>query len=255
MARTRIADQASSSAFWLFLSLLPLAAVAGMVVAKIGVADMSVFETVLSAVPPSSRALVREELGKVAAWNGGAVAPLSALTFFWLASSGVHAILDAFDATTESKRAWWQKRAIAIAMCVAFSLGVGALGALVGVAEREAVAKVAFTVATRSFLSYGVGFLIETGLIVALFAAGVARKAERRMHSLWPGAALSAGMHTAVGAGYAEYIGHMGDGGAYRAGLATIGITMSVVYFFTLSLLVGLSLNAAIGEARQSARP
>ena len=91
---------AAEVAFWLFLSLLPLVAVAGLIAAKLTVGHDAAVGSWLGAVPPSTRALVRRELAQLAASSGRTVGPVGTLIFVWLASSGIHSLFDAFDAMT-----------------------------------------------------------------------------------------------------------------------------------------------------------
>src|ERR1019366_8803569 len=94
MNESRSLGLAAQMAFWLFFSLLPLAAVGGLVLARIAVAHGDLATTMLGSTPPAVRDLVAAQLGQVARWNGAAVAPLAALVFVWLASSGIHAVFD-----------------------------------------------------------------------------------------------------------------------------------------------------------------
>src|SRR5690349_15538663 len=83
LERSRITGMAAEMAFWLFLSLVPLAAVAGLVVAKVAVSS-SYVTSLLASLPGETRDLVSRQLQHVAAWNGGSVAAPAALVFVWL---------------------------------------------------------------------------------------------------------------------------------------------------------------------------
>ncbi len=67
---------------------------------------------------------------------------------------------------------------------------------------------------------------------------------------LVPGALLAIGLQTVLGFGYAFYVKQAGDGGAYQAGLATIGVTLMALYLFSVALLVGVEVNRTLGERR-----
>src|SRR5207237_207349 len=67
---SRTSGMAAEMAFWLFLSLIPLAAVAGLVIAKIA-AESADVAAMLDTLPPETRNMVHRQLGHVAAWNGG----------------------------------------------------------------------------------------------------------------------------------------------------------------------------------------
>ena len=87
-------------AFWLFLSLLPLAAVAGVVAAKLAVGNWSIAAPMLDSLPGATRELLKGEMGKMAAWNGGQVGVGAGVMFVWLASRG----------STPSSTAWRSRR-------------------------------------------------------------------------------------------------------------------------------------------------
>jgi len=241
VSRARVLDSAASAAFWLFFSLLPLAAVSLMIATKVASGNARIFGAMLGSVPATSRAFVGRELGRVAAWHGGTVGPVSAAVFVFLASSGVHALLDAFDATLDARRSWWKKRALAIAICVGLSLAIGIVALVVG--------RVGATALAWAPVRYGTAFACEVALIGGLFGVGMPRDVPRRR---WPGAALAALLQVLLGWGYFALFAKLGSSSAYSATtLATIGGTMMALYLLSVSLLVGVAFNGALPERRQ----
>jgi uncharacterized BrkB/YihY/UPF0761 family membrane protein len=72
-----------------------------------------------------------------------------------------------------------------------------------------------------------------------------------------PGALLAIGLQIIIGFVYGIYIKTAGDGGAYQAGLASIGVTLMALYLFCVVMLVGIEVNQMLGEwrrAREAAR-
>ncbi|HEY1956379.1 MAG TPA: YihY/virulence factor BrkB family protein [Polyangiaceae bacterium] len=248
IGREHVLDSASAASFWIFVSLVPLAAVALMLTTKLAWANEDVLASMLAAVPPNSRTFVSHELQRVGAWNGGTVGPASAAVFVWLAATGVHAILDAFDATVDAKRPWWKKRLLAIAICIGLSVAVAAVGIAFGLLGKDVV-----WIATKTPARWVIAIVAEFGLIVGLFWAGIARSARCKTHS-WPGAILAAILQSLLGWGYVSYLRTFGNGTAYSgATLATIGATMIMIYLFTLSLLIGVTFNAVLARRREPA--
>ena len=246
IGREHVLDEAASASFWLFVALLPLAAVSLMVATKLAWGNESVLTSLMTWVPPRSRDLITHELAHVAAWNGGTVAPVSVAVFVWLAASGVHAVLDAFDATLDAQRAWWKKRLLAIAICVGLSVAV----ALVAIAFA-ALGHGLVHVVTQTPARYVVAIVGEFVFIVGLFWAGVPKNARCKAPR-WPGAILAAVLQSLLGWGYVLYLHTLGKGTAYSsATLQTIGATMIMVYLFTLSLLVGVVFNAVLSKPRE----
>lgn len=253
--RSRTFGLAAEMSFFLFLSLLPLAAVAGLVAARLATQDNSLIDPLLTSLPPASRQLIVNELGRVSAWKGGAVGPLAIVTFVWLASAGVSSVFDALELETESPpRGWLRKRLLAIATCVALSVGVASLTLLStglgwvvrifgGVAE-EVLPGIGSTL-FGTIVRVAVGAAIAVSLIAGLYYVGIPQ-AQRRTMPVWPGAILATGLQALLGWGYSAYIGRMGDGGAYQAGLAAIAVTLTALYLFSIALLVGAEVNGLL---------
>ena len=252
--RSRAMSLAAETAFWLFLSLIPLAAVAGLIAARLSVGNWQVSAPLLIALPPSARDLVFKELGNVSAWDGGAVGVTSALVFVWLASSGVHSIFDSLEAMSGGQRPWWRKRLLAIATCVGLSIGVALLALLgpgldaIGTLLSGALggAPDLLTSTAGRLARFLVSAVIAFGLICGLYVVGVPREEGRRM-PIVPGALLATALQIALGLLYGVYIRQLGDGGAYQAGLAVIGVALTALFLIALSLVTGAMLNRIIG--------
>lgn len=261
LGRARTLGLATQLAFWIFLSLLPIAAVAGLVVARIATRNDAATAGILSTMPAAVRDMLTQELSRVSAWNEGAVAPVAAATFVWLASSGVAAIFDALEAETEADpRPWWKKRGLAILTCVGLSIGVALItvltaglallqkfaGQLVPAFERiQHGAPRVIVLVVRGLFS----FVIATAMITGLFAVGFPPRARRRM-PLVPGAAVSVVLMATLGFGYGVWVARMGDSGAYQAGLAVIGVTLMFLWLTSIALLVGAEVNQLLGARR-----
>lgn len=262
LQRSRTTGMAAEMAFWLFLSLVPLAAVAGLVVAKVAVSSDEV-TSLLASLPAETRELVSRQLKHVAAWNGGSVAAPAALVFVWLASGGIHAVFDVLEVKTGATRPWWKKRALALAGCVVLSVGTAIIAILatglssvlailrgtVHLAQLESRAGV--TGLFDSVLRIGVGALTALGLVAGLYLVGIPRTARKRTPIL-PGAIVAVLLQTALGYGYVFYLSKVGVHSAYQAGLSIIGVTMIALYLFSIALLVGAELNHMVGRRRRS---
>ncbi len=262
LAHDRTLGLAAEMAFWLFLSLLPLAAVAGLVVAKVTVDGGAVHAPFLKALPPAGRELVENELARVAAWRGGQVGVGAALMFVWLASSGIASIFDGVELEADAKpRTWLRKRLLAIATCVAMSVGLAIVAfiqtGVTGVTEwAHPNGKTTGVVdhPTTAVVRAVIGYLVTFGLVAGLYWVALPREARARMPIL-PGAAFALAVQTVVGHGYTLYLRTLGDGGAYQAGLASIGVTMISLFLLCLALLLGVELNQWLGERKARSRP
>jgi membrane protein len=258
----RITGMAAEMAFWLFLSLVPLAAVAGLVVAKIAVSSAAV-ASLLASLPAETRELVSRQLQHVAAWNGGSVAAPAALVFVWLASGGLHAVFDVLEVKAAATRPWWKKRALALVSCVALSLGSAAIalvatgltGAMAFLRGTMPIAELESQVGVKGLLEttfrVGFGLLTALGLVSGLYFVGVPQ-GERRRTPVLPGAFLAVALQAALGYGYVFYLSKVGVHSAYQAGLSIIGVTMFALYLFSVALLIGAELNHLLARRKRS---
>lgn len=260
IGRARTLGLAAEMSFWMFLALVPLAAVAGFAAARLAQAHLATFSSSLSAFPPEVRDLVVRQVDRVASWRGGTLAPVAAGTFVWLASSGVHAVFDALEVQTGAEaRPWWKKRLLAIGTCVGLSVGfalvalLGAgldwLGALVGRELPAWVMGVVHGTAGR-LVRWFVGALIAVAMEAGLFRVGLSGDYRS---PLLPGAVLAVALQAALGWVYGFYVAKLGgSGSAYEAGLAVVGVTLMTLWLFSLALLLGAQLNVVLCRARMA---
>jgi membrane protein len=241
--RTRTFGRAAETAFWLFLSLVPLLAAAGLVAARISTANWRRVAPVLLSLPESTRILIQQELERVARWNGGAVGLTGAAVFVWLASTGVHSIFEAFEIESAAPRSWVKRRLLAIATCACLSLVVAALTVL-GPGLERIIAMVTpsgsvFESSTPMDIARGaLGFCIAIGYVSALYWVGIPRPGRKRA-TLVPGALVAVVLQAAMSFGYASYLSRFTEHAAYGAGLGLVAATLMALYLFALSLLAG----------------
>lgn len=248
-------------AFWLFLSLLPLAAVVGVVAAKLAVGNWSIAAPLLDSLPGATRELLRAELGRMAAWNGGKVGLGAGGMFLWLASSGVHSIFDGIEIEANAApRPWWKKRLAALVTCLVLSVGTALLTLLAtglgwtwhilgGTTLFQALRFE--TSELGHILRFVLGAAVSLTLVSGLYWIALPPTTRKTM-PIVPGALLATVLQIAIGFGYGLYIKSVGDGGAYQAGLASIGVTLMALYLFCLVMLVGVEVNQMLGEYRRA---
>lgn len=250
MDRTRTLGLAAEMAFWVFLSLLPLAAVSGVLAARLSLQDWNAVGPLISSLPPAAQGLVLEQLEHLAA-AGGSWGLWGTLVFVWLASSGVHAMFDAIEIESGATRPWWRKRLLALGGCVALA-AAGLLLAILGPGLEVALSMLGHwwpalaltgepTMAGRVF-RFVIGVAVVFAFVCGLYAVGVPTR-RRRKFPLVPGAALAVALEVVLGLGYSLYIAGTGVGNAYLGSLAVVGVTLTALYLFSLALLVGAALN------------
>jgi len=257
MTRSRILGLAAETAFWVALSLVPLAAVMGLVAARLTTNNWAQLAPVISGLPEPARGFVRTELVRVSKWNGGAVGVTAAAVFVWLGSSGVQAIISALEIETGERRPWWRKRLLALGTCIALSFVIGAL-ALLGPSLREALRVLAEWIPALSALRRpptlvekvvraATSVALSFGYVCALYWVATPPRARKTL-PIVPGACVAVVLQRVFGFGYAEYISRTGTGDAYKAGLAIVGLTLISLYLFAVALLVGALVNRRIGR-------
>jgi membrane protein len=251
MDRTRTLGLAAETAFWVFLSLLPLAAVMGVLAARLSLENWNAVVPLISSLPPAAQGLVLEQLEHLATERGGSWGLWGTLVFVWLASSGVHAMFDAIEIETGASRPWWRKRLYALGGCVALA-AAGLVLALLGPGLELGVSWLARwwpslaqtgepTTAGR-ILRFALGVAVVFAFVCGLYMAGVPTRRRRKLPVV-PGAALAVALEVVLGLGYTLYIAGTGVGNAYLGSLAVVGVTLTALYLFSLALLVGAALN------------
>jgi len=260
--RVRTAGLAAEAAFWLFLGLVPLAAVAGLVAARTTARNWSAFTPIVGSLPAATRDVVTSELFNVSRWNGGAVGIAGVVAFVWLASSGVQALFAGLELETGTVRAWWKRRLLAMLACVASSFVVALIG-LLATGIRDVLAWLGRYLPALSFFgSLGIrgrveglaaSCLIAFAYVCGLYWMGIPADARRRM-PLVPGAAIAVVLSVISTGGYELFLRNMRSRTVSGASLAVIGLTPMWLYLLSASVLVGAVVNHSLGLARQHRR-
>lgn len=113
-------EAAASIAFWFFLSLVPLLVLLGFLVGQVARSKGvdALVTPVLDVVPATAEDIVRKEVERMAG-STASIAPLVVVGFFWTASSGLHNLMDVFEAAAKvDPRPWWKQRLIALVWVV-----------------------------------------------------------------------------------------------------------------------------------------
>jgi membrane protein len=223
-----------------FLCTHPVVAVTGLIAARIAKQNMDRWMPILAGAPPATQELVTAELNRVSAWNSGTVGPIAALTFLWLASSGIHALFDALEADLGRARSWLSTRIAALIGCLLLAVSVASLvGGGVLLARSPWKEQL---VGQWKWASHIITLLWAFVFNRGLFQIGLSKR-ERRGLQLSVGAAIAAVLQTITSALYIHSLSLLGDGSAYLAGLASVGVTLTALFLYTLFLLIGLSMS------------
>ncbi len=253
LGRLRTLGLAAETAFWLFLALVPLAAMGGVVAAKLSLHNWDRLAPVLDTLPTSTRALIVSEMSQVSRWDAGTVGIVGGLSFVWLGSSGIHSIFSALELETDCQRSWFMTRGLAVATSILLSLGMLLL-AVLGPGLEAVLGWVGGAIPALANVWWRaarglVALLVLFGHTYVFYWIGVPAPARRRM-PLVPGAVVAVLLQVSMGFGYALYLGHLGEGPAYGAGLAVIGAALTALYLYSLALLIGAVINRQLAAAR-----
>ncbi|HEX8793609.1 MAG TPA: YihY/virulence factor BrkB family protein [Polyangiaceae bacterium] len=258
VSRRRTLGLAAEMSFWVFLSLVPLLAVAGFVAARLAWNHPWAAMSAMHAVPPQVRDLVMKQVDRVANWRGGVVAPIALGTFVWLASSGISAVFEALELQSGAiPRSWLKKKVLAIATCIALSVGVALLALLgAGVAWLEGFVGVHLPPWVIQVVHGPVGTVVRwiveaivaIAMVSGLYRVGVPRSEEVQPHTI-PGAVVAVVLMLALEFAYGFYVTKLGgNGGAYQAGLAAVGMTLMTLWLCSIALLLGAQLNCVLAS-------
>jgi membrane protein len=268
MSRDGVGLAASAMAFDLFLSLIPLLALAGWLLSHAlaeSTVSLSFVSTLLDLTPFQVQDILSRHIGRFSA----GIAPLAVFGTIYIASGAFHTVMDVMEQATEaSRRPWWKKRAVAV-VCVLASVLLLAVSATVAVALTGGPGRVLLAIVGSDripnlarYTSYGVATVMATVALAGFFRVAIDQPGFRRR--VWPGASLTMAIGLIASFGFTQYLQTLARFTLYYGSLATVAVTLAWLYIWCFALLVGAELNAQLEneqrrrfphQARQSLRP
>jgi membrane protein len=227
---------APAMAFHFFLSLLPLLAFAGYVVGVVaqrqGVAY--VIGGVLAHLPPTTEGILKSEVAQLG--EARHLGPIAAIGFLWIASGGIHGLMDAIEMVVGApRRAWLRQRLLAIGwvvgVLVAFA-GAAASGAMMG----------------GRVVAIGSAPAAVLGL-AAFYRLSVTHDARVRRRVL-PGAALAVALWISISWAFGLYLRTLASYTVYYGSLAAVAVLIVWLWLMSLAILVGAELNSQLEGIR-----
>lgn len=255
--------QASAMAFWLFLGLIPLAAILGWALARFAGAEIreSIISSVVAVTPQPALVIVDEQMHRLIE-STEAVAPLSLAGFLWIASGGVHTAIVAIQvAQAGHSRSWWSNRLLALGFVLAFLLFVtGSTTVLVLVAPPvEEIIRGGFVEAGWvQVVRYGA---LPTSAVVGTIGAAIffrlasiqAERAARKR--VWPGALVTGLTWVAVSWAFSAYAKSIGRFPIFYGSLAAVALLMIWLWISSFLLLLGSEVNLQLEGTRKTMVP
>jgi membrane protein len=253
-----ILDRAAELSYYFAFALLPtllfLTALLGLLRVPdlmpqlIGYADR--------VLPGDAASLIRKTLAEVVRGASGGLVSAGALVALVGASSGMLSIMKALNAAygITDRRTWWQKRLIAVALTLVFSLfTLTALLLLVfGARLGEAIGDFVglgrlFTLGWKLAHLPVVILLVLTGLTLVYYLAPAA---DRVWSWITPGSAFAVVSWLLMSLGLRFYVGYFDYYNATYGSIGGLILLMLWLYWSGVVLLVGAEIDSTIEQAR-----
>jgi len=271
-------------AFHFFLSLLPLLVVIGWVLGHVARAKgvEALLAPVFETAPEAVTQIGKRELERLAATDLSA-APLAVVGFLWLASSGIHGMMDAFERalSVPIRRPYWKKRLYSLVFVFAGLTAVAGVAFLsVGLESISQVAKeglgepreadaaapdagpsvdearsepaagqAARVPRVRARVDRAVAlvcfFLLSVSGVAAFYRVAV-ESPKNVTRRVWPGAVLAITLWLLISWGFGVYVASLGQYTLYYGSLAAVAVLLMWFWLTSLALLVGAELNAQL---------
>ncbi len=234
---------ASAMAFHAFFSLMPLIALIGWSSHRVLRSNAGVLDAVLRFTPRSVATLADSELLRLSASGEAVLAPVSAVSFLWLASGGVAVAMKEFEKMLGAPpRRWLVRRAMALGfvLLAVLTVALGAMAALLSSWAGSAAARVAAMI---------VPFLALWLLVAGFFRLATARRVGVRGRGFL-GAMVTIAAWVVVSATFSLYVREIANYSRFYGSLAAVAVLLVWLWLMALSLLVGAEVNARIEGSR-----
>ena len=256
-------QHASAMAFWLFLGLIPLAAILGWALARFAGAEIrqSIVGSVVAVTPQPALALVDEQLHRLVE-SAETVAPLSLLGFLWISSGGVHTAIVAIQmAQAGYSRPWWRNRLLAVVFVIAFLLVVTGSTTMLVIASPTFHDLVgggyveAWWVQVVRYGALPTSALMGTLGAAIFFRLSAIRLDPKIRKRVWPGALVAGLSWVAVSWGFSTYAKSIGRFPIFYGSLAAVALLMLWLWISSFLLLLGSEVNLQIEGTRPTLVP
>lgn len=248
---------ASSIAYFMFLSLIPLVTLSISLTTMLGLGEREVADFLCAVVPGAFDGFIRPLIHDAFSQSGVALS-LSTVTLLMAASQGVRALLAALNAAyrVDEKRN----------PVLLFALSIAASAVLVALLAA-AVYLVFGGLATRALTAVVPGFAPHVGVLDAVGVAiavtlGVATicgcythlpSGSRRFAQQLPGALLAFAACAVITLGFRVYVDNFCNFDALYGSIATVALFLLWMYLISFILVLGGIINRLISQERSAA--
>lgn len=248
MKKLNISSYASSTAFYLFLSIIPMLMLVCAVLPYTPITEENLIQALTDVTPDIADSMVESMVREVYN-NGMGVLSISMVAMLWSAAKGVIALMRGLNAVygVQEKRNYLVVRCLAafytLIMLVALILSLFLMvfgNQLVNLATHRIPQ-------LQSFLGFMMHFrfILVWAVLILLFSLIYTFIPDRKLRFLEqiPGACFSAVAWSAFSWGFSLYVSY-GDGFSIYGSLTIIVIIMLWMYFCMYIVLIGAYLNA-----------
>ena len=260
-----VLDRAAELSYYFAFALLPTLLFLTALLALLPVPDLmpQAFGYVERVVPGDAASLIKKTLAEAARGASGGLVSVGALMALIGASSGMLSIMRALNAAygIADNRTWWEKRLIAVALTVVFSLFTltALLLVVFGVRLGEVIADflglgTSFTLAWKLAQLPVVILLVLTGLTLVYYLAPAA---DRVWCWVTPGSAFAVVSWLVISLGLRFYVGYFDYYNATYGSIGGVILLMLWLYWSGVALLFGAEIDSTIEQAstEQATRP
>ncbi|MBD5488261.1 MAG: YihY/virulence factor BrkB family protein [Lachnospiraceae bacterium] len=251
MTKKNIAAFAASTAFFLFLSMIPLLMALCAILPYTTLTEENLINAITQFTPDAMNALVISIVSDVYARSAGTIT-IFAIVTIWSASKAMLALIHGLNAVNdfEERRNYFVLRSIAciytVIMLIAMILALFVM-VFGNVIVNLLLADIPPLHILMQFIMH-FRFLFSWVVLTLIFALiyTYVPNSKMRFKGQIPGAAFSAVMWSAASFFFAVYVDHFNGFGTY-GGLTTVVIMMIWFYLLMYILLIGAHINRYFG--------
>lgn len=261
IGRRQIASSAAATAFWFFLSLVPIVSLAVSILPFTPLTEEQVLSAVSSVFPQAFSELVRMILADIYSTSLG-VLSVSAVATLWSSARGFSSLIRGLELAFEQRRhsAYLPRRlrgvvyTLVMLLAIILSIALGGFGQFL-MRLTEQVLPV-----TRGFFRFLLHFrfLVVIFLLTVFFSVIYRWSTDVRLPfgQIFPGALAAAAGWSLLSLGFSVWMKLTGGAGTYGS-LATVVVVMLWLYYCQYILLLGACFNRALpvfGRQREARR-
>lgn len=249
--------------FYLTLAIFPAIILLMTIIPYLPIAqvDEAIMELLGQALPDEAFDMVAGVVAEVAGNRRGGLLSFSLLGTIWVASTGMHAIMQQLNITYGAKeaRSFIRARATAIMLSLMFGLlvvGAFTLIVLGGVIQEWIGFRFGFGAALLTFFAVFRWIVIVLSLLLGFaMIYRYAPNLKTKLVFISPGSVMGVALLIVVSLGFAVYTGNFADYNATYGSIGAVIVLMLWLYITGLVILLGSEVNALLEHYSSKGKP